>query len=577
MVKRDETLQDPLASYMAFAVHGIDSPVARGMASTIPTSVAGAVSLALENLAGAGTVIDEGARERVGKLLLETTRHAGALTAAARDALDAFLHGAGSIEVSHQPKFLGGEKFFFNKMALGHALHRNAARKPGGTLVPFFYLADHDKVHPELVKVHFSSCNSATGFHASIDPATEREFDGAAVHALPVPSSDHLDTVLATIKTNYEFSIASSVQDPFQKALFEERLGEALRLVKLAHGLADDYGSWFLALAGMLSNTFSDHAYLFLRGSDPAFRREILPHYETILSEREKYVALYTGLREEFIQQGLEPPLRLITGDFVPFFIECQARGCHSRRVTLRAENVGSQVVLQGRCEGCGQDVDIVTSQARPDLSDHAEALCPRVESRQYVVSKALAPAIHVAGTGEARYYTMSIPLLRRFDPATFLPVIHYYNKLTTNTFITRALEARIVAAGAPGFLDALKGVMRVAGKFNALPKRATSKPGETEQLRARCIEILKTMKARVVELKRACDGAGETGIPPEVDQVVRVYSANLFGTITKERHGQEPVFHWIDQALHLGMGRFLADHDKLYQPWLPPGLETFV
>ncbi|MHA2287704.1 MAG: hypothetical protein ACXABG_02835, partial [Promethearchaeota archaeon] len=63
----------------------------------------------------------------------------------------------------------------------------------------------------------------------------------------------------------------------------------------------------------------------------------------------------------------------------------------------------------------------------------------------------------------------------------------------------------------------------------------------------------------------------------PEDKNVVSSYLSNMFGKISKEKHGQETVFHWVDLCLKNGLSNLFADHLRIYKPWLPPGMEIFL
>lgn len=67
------------------------------------------------------------------------------------------------------------------------------------------------------------------------------------------------------------------------------------------------------------------------------------------------------------------------------------------------------------------------------------------------------------------------------------------------------------------------------------------------------------------------------TDIASEDKNIISSYLSNMFGKISKEKHGQEAVFHWLDLCLKNGLSNFFNDYFRIYKPWLPPGIEIFL
>ncbi|MFX0100923.1 MAG: bacillithiol biosynthesis BshC, partial [Candidatus Hodarchaeota archaeon] len=410
---KDNILKDPLQDYLSMSIRREKSWISENMESYIPMSLSHSIALGKKIINdNKDHLVDDDLKEGLGKILEATTKKYKIFTEMASKHLDLYYNDGIGIEVAHQPKFMGGERFVFNKLALGSSL-ANLDEK----FYPLFYLADYDKVHGELTKTHFSLVNSSSGFPCSINPEIEKKYFGTSIREIPLPSKIHLDESLQQIFDNYQFSINSCLNDAFHRKLLEERLEDALRLIKQGYYRSKTYNDWFINIAGTISNIFNDQGYLFIFSSDDGYRKLLTPVYEQILGEREKYLSLYVKLLSDFEKNGLNAPLRHVHDDFVPFFYECPEKKCNRMRIQLKAETAGSMVILQGKCENCGFDLEIITNARKPDLSEHSMHLTPRVETRQYLVAKTLQPAIHVSGTGETRYYTMSIPLLEKFDP----------------------------------------------------------------------------------------------------------------------------------------------------------------
>ena len=567
----NDKFEDPLKYYLSYAIEGHKSWISEGMKGLIPQSMSDAIILAkkINKEAEKDSTKDE-IKYALGKIFENTNNKHNLLTDKAKRNLGRFLTDINGLrlEVSHQPKFLGGERFLFNKIGCGAAF-----ANLDDSIIPIFYVADYDKVHSELIKTKFSQSDSPNGFSISVEPEVEKNFRGKRIRNLPLPSLSYLLEQFQEIKKKYGNSINSCLEDNWHKKLLEERLEEALRLIKIAHNNAENYTDWFINIIGTISNVIFDQGYLFISASDIEYKKLLTPFYETLLENQSKYADTYIDLKNQFIENNIRPPLREIRRDFVPFFYECNTEGCHCRRLELTGQDYTSMIHVKCECKECGNLIDFSLEKDNPDLSEHVAFFTPRVESRQYLVSKTIQPAIHIAGTGEARYYTMGIPLIKRFDANISLPVIFFYNKITMNTFMTRKLEQALVKLNVPNFLDNIKGLMKNLGKFNKL----LNKPKDYAQDRAKVIEIITNFKSYMTQLEIILENNQTTNMASEEKNLVSSYLSNMFGKISKEKSGQEVVFHWLDLSLKNGLSNLFKDYLQIYKPWLPPGMEIFL
>ncbi|MBY9017988.1 MAG: bacillithiol biosynthesis BshC [Candidatus Lokiarchaeota archaeon] len=567
----NDKFEDPLKYYLAYALEGQKSWISEGMKDLIPQSMSDAIFLAKKrNKEMEKDTNKSEIKIALGKIFENTNNKYNLLTDKAKRHLENFLTDKDSlsVEVSHQPKFLGGERFLFNKIACGAAF-----ANLDNDIIPIFYVADYDKIHSELIKTKFSQSDSPNGFSISISPETEKKFLGKRIKDLPLPSVSYLLELFQEIRKKYSNSINSCLEDNWRKKLLEERLEEALRLIKIAHNNSENYTDWFINIIGTISNIIFDQGYLFISASDLEFKKLLTPFYETLLENQSKYVETYIDLQNQFRNNNIRSPLREIRRDFIPFFYECNNEECHCRRLELIGQDYTSMIHVKCECNECGNLIDFSLEKDNPDLSDHSAFFTPRVESRQYLVSKTIQPMIHIAGTGETRYYTMGIPLIRRFDKTITLPVIYFYNKITMNTFMTRKIEQDLIKLNIPDFLDNIKGLMKNLGKFNKL----LNKPKDYVQDQAKIIELLTNFKSYMTQLDSILVNFQGTDMTPEDKNTVSSYLSNMFGKISKEKSGQETVFHWVDLSLKNGLSNFFKDYLQIYKPWLPPGMEIFL
>ena len=567
----NDNFKDPLKYYLLYALEGKESWISEGMKGLIPHSMSDAIFLSKKiNREAEKDANNNEMKLALGKIFEKTNKKYNLLTDKAKENLKNFLtdNNSLSLEVSHQPKFLGGERFLFNKIGCGAAF-ANLDR----SIVPIFYVADYDKVHSELIKTKFSQSDSPNGFSISINPEIEKNFLGMRIRNLPLPSVSYLLEQFQQIRKKYINSINSCLDNNWHKKLLEERLEEALRLIKIAHNNAENYTDWFINIIGTISNIIFDQGYLFISASDLEYKKLLTPFYERLLENQSRYVNTYIDLQNQFKEHNIIPPLRDIKRDFVPFFYECDNEQCNCRRLELTGQDYASMIHVKCECNECGNLIDFSLEKANPDLSEHVASFTPRVESRQYLVSKTIQPAIHIAGTGEARYYTMGIPLIRRFDKNITLPVIYFYNKITMNTFMTRKIEHDLVKLNITHFLENIKGLMINLGNFNTLINKSKDYLPE----RAKIIEILTNFKSYMIQLENILVTIQSTDMALEDKNIVSSYLSNMFGKISKEKHGQEVVFNWLDLCLKNGLSNFFNDYLRIYKPWLPPGMEIFL
>ncbi|MFX1452740.1 MAG: hypothetical protein ACFFCM_18020, partial [Promethearchaeota archaeon] len=153
------------------------------------------------------------------------------------------------------------------------------------------------------------------------------------------------------------------------------------------------------------------------------------------------------------------------------------------------------------------------------------------------------------------------------------LPVIYFYNKITMNTFITRKLEQDLVKLDLPYFLENIKNLMKNLGKFNRFISRTDENPPDRKEI----LKILSNFKSYMLQIEKILVESLSKDITPEDKNIISSYLSNMFGKISKEKYGQEVVFHWLDICLKNGLSDFFKDHLKIYQQWLPPGMDIFL
>ena len=187
-MQKSNGLQDPLLLYMDYAINNIISPLISEIDTEIPKSINNSIELGKKKkLTITKSKSDPHLKEEIGKIFKQTTKKFNLLTLKAKENLGYFYTDNNLIEVAHQPKYLGGERFELNKIACGGAIHQYFAKS-----TPFFFIGDYDQIQSELTRVHFPLINSQSGFVVGIDKETENRYFGSCIEDLPLPDFSYL-------------------------------------------------------------------------------------------------------------------------------------------------------------------------------------------------------------------------------------------------------------------------------------------------------------------------------------------------------------------------------------------------
>jgi len=591
---------DPLALYTNFAENPEQANKKWGelnstlqLAELIPNSASNCLKNAAKLIPKDKNQENIELRHKIAEIFQSTTRNLGVWTERVEKNLEIYTKTGACLEVGHQPKFLGGERFLLNKIACGGILARNSwyhsQQKTSFSLLPFLFIGDYDKVHRELTRTVIPSINAENGKSLHIPKKLEKLYTESTISHLPLPSEVEFQSILEDFRNSMNFSFKTVTKNSEQRQLWEARLEHGLTLLKTAYfnSLSSDshippYTRWFGQLIGVLSNIIGDYGYTFVNATDPRLQTLFLPHYEYLLKNREEYIRNYQEILSILEAYGFRSTLRAVEKDFVPFFAVCSTPDCHGRRITLRAISSAANmhsIILEGVCDQCKKIIQIETASEKPDLWDLRFRLTPRVDSRQFLVSSTIKPQIHVAGTGETRYYMHDLPLISRLNPKISLAQIYFYNKITRNTPWTRALEPSLHQI--PDFLDTIKVIMKASGKLQKMVKnlKVSDNPENHANFRLKCLHVNKQMKMAFFHLEQIClESLKNNNLPESLRQnILPVFLANFFGRIRKEKHGQTSVFHWTDLLITNGMNALFQDYERIYRPWQIPGQEIVL
>ncbi len=348
--------------------------------------------------------------EMLRRALEDLNQHLNGLTPKVKAAIERIPEGV--VEASHQSVAMGGPCYILNKAASARKISALGHEK-SIDLSPVFFVADYDIVQPELTNTR-TPAEGQAGNLASL-PVPEG-YEYAPVHAIPLPDHDWYSQVEEGIRAGYR---------PLFKALsgnahtlFQERLEHCLAVARSAFVNSRMLGEWSERILARLFNIEQDLGIPIVPASDSRIRHLMTAGMEFLLARPNRTIFLqaHEAATNLITENGFRPGMGSRGEEYVPFYYECQKAPCHSSRTELQHSEQGSRVALTGQCPSCGDKINIELDADEPDLSDVAECLSPRVDSRQLIMDFVLPIIVHIGGIGEAAYYAQVIPVANALD-----------------------------------------------------------------------------------------------------------------------------------------------------------------
>jgi hypothetical protein len=344
---------------------------------------------------------------------------------------------------------------------------------------------------------------------------------------------------------------------------------------------------------GSLVNLEADLGVPILQFSTPEARRLFQPGYELLLAEpnRSRFVEASNRASELIEESGYRSSIGRRSEDYVPFYLECPGAGCHRTRVELVYHRDAGSATAQvsGKCPKCGAVHEFSFDAGSPDLSEIADSISPRVDSRQVVVDSVIPVLAHVGGPGETSYYAEVIPAARALGvpfPAFLRYTRTFYNTpwnkrhsdglqkrgyptlMNEGLFsaIGRWVDARNAEDGI-GLGEAHRGIREIIERtYDELLGELQDLQSEVEGIRARLREpgdrdaLIKEMGEKLGDAHR-----------------IDVYLSSAFGRFSPERFGQEVSWAWLDLAAASGVGDLMGVYLRLYNRDTPNSSMFFV
>jgi uncharacterized protein YllA (UPF0747 family) len=518
--------------------------------------------------------------ERLKKAMKNKMRRLGVLTSKTVQNIDGLDKGV--VETGQQPNCLGGPSFILNKITYIWTLSGL-----GSDYVPLYYVGDYDSIQPELLNIRVPS-PSARGM--LITYPSPHEYDGAPISRLPNPDEEWFRKTVEKIESNYR-GLLKGVEPAKQEKVLQN-LSHVFTILKNAYYSTENVADLSTKIIGSIINLESDLGIPMLSATDPESRGIFQHGYERLLSEpnRSRFISASNEAVDLIDSLGYNVQIGKRSSEYAPFFLECQTPSCHGSRVEMKYKSSSTSTAgVDGKCPRCEQVYSYSFEVSKPDLSEIAAIITPRVDSRQIIVDSVIPVVAHVGGPGETSYYAEVIPGAQALDLP--FPTYTRYARVFYNTPWNEIVAKTLVKNDYPTLMknelfkaiadwvearkdnnleniakahSEIRGV--IDGTFQTLTNAKTNLESASEEIkrhlgnpstRAAFLQEMKTKQAQV--------------------QILDNYLSYAFGHYAPEKYGQEVSWSWIDLALSSGIGDIIGAYKRLYSGLTPNSTVFFV
>ena len=505
------------------------------------------------------------------KVLFETNKTMGVLTPKVKENIEGLDKGA--VESAHQTVALGGPAYILNKAATAYQIS-SLAKDKGVPLSPFFFVADYDIVQPELTNIR-TPLMGQDGNLISIP--VPKGFEFSPVSVLPLPGKDWLDQVEEDIRSSYRPMFKNL--ERHARLLFEERLEQALSIIRHAFFNSETLGGWSQRIMGHLFNIVGDLGIPLLHASNREIRELLLEGMEFLLARenRTRFLQTFDEMTDLIEASGFDPGIGRRRPDYVPFFYECPKHECNSSRIELHYEDLGSTAVLTGRCPTCSDTIEIETPTDSPYLGEVVNQLSPRVDSRQVLIDTLIPTVAHIGGPGETAYYAQVIPSVRAMEIPfpMFIKYPRVYFNTPWNEQLAKSLEEKEFE------------VLHRKDMFSLMGKIVRSRrKSQFEEMNSQLVElnkiILETHSSLNDQLMETTTKITEaSGKEVEKLQLQKLdlerYLSWTFGQYADNKLGQESSWAWIEWAINSGFSDLFGAYERAYVGPMKNGATVFA
>jgi uncharacterized protein YllA (UPF0747 family) len=516
------------------------------------------------------------------KAIRETHQRQGMLSSMVKERLELLQTQTIAVEAGHQPALLGGPGLVINKLA---TIAQLAMFQDSASVM---FVGDHDHEQKELTVTHLPSPGPRG---LSFSYTVPREFRLSPMHILPIPSRDWLKKTLTKIASTYHELVAKARTE--EKTEFEERVQMVTGIIQEAYDNATTMSEWSLRIWMKITNLAQDSGILFQQFSHSTIRQLMLPAFEHLVSSqtRLRFIEALNQAAEQLQALGYQPGIGIRQRDYVPFHLECPTTGCNRTRLDPKLIEDTRRIEISADCPKCKTTHTLEVQPNSPDLSDWAEFLSPRVDTRAFLVHSYTPVVLHIGGAGETSYHAQVSPSLHALGsvvPIFFRYTRQYYinpwtlrqaQKLQQEDISSLDLNElnRFAKAIATAIAEENSGVVRsLYGASTERILNTVEQLVQTEQqLEQERNEAIKKQRessdVSIREQQRAI-----VGRQTRRRQILQTYLSQMYGRYSPERLGQEVSFAWIDGAVSLGPRTYFPRLLNHYQPYTPPSI-TFL
>ena len=471
--------------------------------------------------------------EVLGHLVTDRHRKLGTLNLRVKEALDRLDHGF--LDVGHQPLLFGGPLFLINKVSLAEWVGNYLSM---GT---FFFIGDHDSIQNELTIARFPQANSPTGL--VITPSSWGVPEGTPMHRVPLPDEEWFQEIKLKIQGNLRLLMKTAKVRLEYRHLLLERFHSWFDLIYEKAIAASDFSFWTQKIWSHLFNIRNDMSLFLSPLTDPRYRQLILPAFEFLLEEnnRYRYIETLNRIYDHLISKNIQPGLPYREEGYVPFFLECLK--CNNKtRIELKIPTLG---VLEGKCPVCSEEFSFSYTSSHPDLSEIGANITPRSDSRAMVNNITFPLLTHIGGAGETQYYSAVIPAMRRLKISP--PVLIRSNRVYYNS---PWAEKSALVKKSPILDDEVHSIFNEFNNSTEVHSVRTALEKMRILLQSKYEEGIKQLNKQQDQLK---NNPQDSQLRKEIKRTELLLSHN-FGRFAPDKEAQEVAWNWLDLAVLTGV-----------------------
>jgi uncharacterized protein YllA (UPF0747 family) len=505
------------------------------------------------------------------KALISSNRELRCLTPEVISNIRSLRNGA--VESAHQTIVIGGPAYILNKAITAKRVADFCSEREL-SIAAFFCIADYDVVQPELTHMRLPVMGSG-GTLVSI-PVAEG-YENSPVSVLPLPSKDWYDQIEEEIRDTYRPIF--KVLEGSSRTIFDERLEQALSVLRWSYINSTTLGGWAAKILGRLFNIEGNLGLPLLIASSNEIRDLLVEGAEFLLTRenREKFLSTFNETTSYIQESGYNPGIGSRSSDYVPFFYECPEKSCNSARIELHYEDRGTVVLLTGKCPSCSETIEIETSADTPYLGDVARNISLRVDSRQIVIDSIIPTITHVGGPGETAYYAQVIPTAKAM--AIPFPLFVKYPRVYFNTPWNEQLSKSLEEKELPVLHR--REMYSIMGKISKFRKKSqfSEMNAELENLEKLILESHSQLNKKYEQLEESIAKASGEDMTTQLNLKMDLerYLSWAFGQYAEEKLGQESSWSWIEWAINSGFSDLFGPYERAFVGPMKNGATVFV